>query len=215
MMNEKLLELRKAMKSRKPNFKIQNSNDPKKRFAGRWKRPKGLQSKMRERRKGNPRYIEPGYGSPAAVRGATPEGFFPVVVRSLSDLASVKEGAGVIVSASVGMRKKAELIKAAVERKLRLLNVNADDFAKKTADFMSSRKKRRSELMQKRKVKSETKKQQAQTPVPTETSTATSATTGVRANGDGEKGENIEAKLGEDKRKAEKAEKDKVLTKAR
>ncbi|MBI2580395.1 hypothetical protein HYV85_01155 [Candidatus Woesearchaeota archaeon] len=208
MINEKMLGLRKAMKARKPNFKIQNSNDPKKRFAGRWKRPKGLQSKMRERRKGNPKYIEPGYGSPREVRGATAEGFFPVVARNLGDIAGVKEGACVIVSASVGMRKKAEIIKAASGRKLALLNVNAGEFAKKTAELISLRKKRRSELMQKRKVKGETKKQPATSPAP-----AASATEEAKVKS---KYEDIEAKLSdEDKKKAEKAEKDKILTKAK
>lgn len=208
MINEKLLGLRKAMKARKPNFKIQNSNDPKKRFAGRWKRPKGLQSKMRERRKGNPKYIEPGYGSPREVRGATADGFFPVVARSLSDLANVKEGSGVIVSARVGMRKKTEILKAAAERKLRVLNVDAGEFAKKTGEAMSLRKKRRSELMQKRKVKSETKKQEAKTPAP---GAAATAAADVQA-----EGKDIEAKLSdEDRKKVEKAEKDKILTKAK
>ncbi len=202
MINEKLLELRKAMKGRKPNFKIQNSNDPKKRFAGRWKRPKGLQSKMRERRKGNPKYIEPGYGSPREVRGATAEGFFPAIISSLGSIASVKEGAGIIVSATVGMRKKAEILKAAAGRKLRVLNVDADEFAKKTAELTSSRKKRRSELMQKRKVKGETKKA---VPAPA------AATADAQV-----KDKDIEAKLSdEDRKKAEKAEKDKILTKAK
>ncbi|MBI2141227.1 hypothetical protein HYU16_02275 [Candidatus Woesearchaeota archaeon] len=208
MVNGKLLELRRVMKARKPNFRIQNSNDPRKRFAGRWKRPKGLQSKMRERRKGNPRYIEPGYGSPREVRGTTAEGFFPVVVRSLGDIAGVKEGAGIVISAAVGMRKKAVLIGAAAGRKLRLLNVNAEEFAKKTAGLISLRKKRRSELMQKRKVKGETKKPAAATAAAAKPSAAAADVQG--------NGKDIEAKLSdEDRKKAEKVEKDKILTKAK
>jgi hypothetical protein len=121
---------------------------------------------MRERRKGNPKYIEPGYGSPREVRGATAEGFFPVIVSSLKDLANVKEGFGIIVSATVGMRKKAAILKAAAERKLRLLNADAGEFAKKTAELLSSRKKRRSELMQKRKVRGESKKPEPKKPEP-------------------------------------------------
>lgn len=213
MANEKLLELRKAMKGRKPNFKIQNSNDPKKRFAGRWKRPKGLQSKMRERRKGNPKYIEPGYGSPREVRGATAEGFFPVIVSSLKDLANVKEGFGIIVSATVGMRKKAAILKAAAERKLRLLNADAGEFARKAAELLSSRKKRRSELMQKRKVKGETKKPEPKAQAQAAAS-ATAATSVAAADAEKGEGKDIEAKLSDDDRKKiEKAEKDKILTK--
>ena len=196
MLNAKLLEVRKAMKRRKPNFQIQNSNDPKKRFAGRWKRPKGLQNKMRERRKGNPRYIEPGYGSPVAVKGATTEGLFPIVVRNVADLEKVKVDNGVIISASVSMKKKAQIAKVAAERKLKLLNFNFEEMAKKIGEGMASRKARRLAILQKRKVKAEVKK-----PATVEKKETPAAT------GD------IESKVDEEaKKKAEKAEKDKVLT---
>lgn len=204
MIDAKLLEVRKAVKARKPNFKVQNSNDPKKRFAGRWKRPKGLQSKMRERRKGNPKYIEPGYGSPAAVRGATAEGLFPVIVNNISDLGKVKGDEGVIISATVSMRKKAQIAEAAAGRKLKLLNVNAEELAKRLGESMSARKTRRIELLQKRKVKGEVKPKKA-------------ATAAAEAKKDTAQISDIESKVDEEARKkAEKAEKDKVLiTKAK
>ena len=197
-MDARLLAVRNAMKLRKPNFHVQNSNDPKKRFAGRWKRPKGLQNKMRERRKGNPRYIEPGYGSPATVKGATREGLFPIMVSRASDLTKVKEGFGAIISATVGLRKKAEIVKAATEKKLKLLNVNAADFVKLFEESISQRKQKRQRFIQGKKTKT-AKKQAAET-------------TGKK---EPEKDANIEGKLDEDaKKKAEKAEKDKILTKA-
>ena len=205
MIDAKLLEVRKAIKGRKPNFQIQNSNDPKKRFPGRWKRPKGLQSKMRERRKGNPKYIEPGYGSPAAVRGATAEGLFPVVVKNISDLGKVKGDEGVIISATVSMRNKVLLANAAAERKLKLLNLNAEELAKRLGESMAARKTRRLGLLQKRKVKGEVKKQQPAT-----------ATTAAEARKDTAQTSDIESKVDEEaKRKAEKEEKDKILTKAK
>lgn len=193
---QRLLKLRNVAKARKPNFKIQNSNDPKKRFAGRWKRPKGLQSKMRERRKGNPKYIEPGYGSPSAVKGATADGLFPVVVSSVADLSKVKEGFGAVVSAGLGMRKKAMLVRAAVEKKLRLINVNAEAFLKSVENSMASRKKRRQGIVQGRKSKAVKEAKKA-------------AAAEARQEG-------IETKVdGEEKKKIEKAEKDKIITKAR
>lgn len=204
MLDAKLLEVRKAVKGRKPNFQIQNSNDPKKRFAGRWKRPKGLQSKMRERRKGNPKYIEPGYGSPAAVRGATAEGLFPVVVRNISDLGKVKGDEGVIISATVSMRNKVLIAKAAAERNLKLLNLNAEELVKRLGESMAARKTRRLGLLQKRKVKGEVKKKEA-------------AATAAEAKKDTAQISDIESKVDEEaKKKAEKAEKDKILiTKAK
>ena len=207
MIDAKLLEVRKAVKRRKPNFQIQNSNDPKKRWPGRWKRPKGLQSKMRERRKGNPRYIEPGYGSPAALRGATTEGLFPVVVSNVSDLGSVTGDSGVVVSSTTGTRKKAEIVRAAVERKLKLLNVDAAQFIKGVEESIGSRKKRRQELLQKRKFRGESKKQQ-----PTQ-ATAASSATAVKSDVKPAEGD-IESKVDdEERKKAEKVEKDKILTK--
>ncbi len=205
MLDAKLLEVRKAVKGRKPNFQIQNSNDPKKRFAGRWKRPKGLQSKMRERRKGNPRYIEPGYGSPAAVRGATAEGLFPVVVKNISDLGKVKSDEGVMISATVSMRNKVLIAKAAAERKLKLLDLNAEELAKRLGESMAARKSRRLGLLQKRKVRGEVKKRETVT-----------ATTAAAEKKNTTAASDIESKVDEEaKKKAEKAEKDKVLIKAK
>ena len=210
MIDQKLIELRKAMKARKPNFHVQNSNDPKKRFSGRWKRPKGLQSKIRERRKGNPRYIEPGYGSPAAVRGVSHEGLFPIVVNNVGDLAKVKEDHGVVISATVGLRKKAEIVKVAVEKKLKLLNVNHSELSKAVGEFLAERKKRRHEILQKRKVKGETKKA-ASAPA---TSAAAKSEQAKTAGAEG--APDIESVVGdEEKKKAEKAEKDRILTKAK
>ena len=193
MIDERLLEVRKTMKRRKPNFHIQNSNDPKKRFAGRWKRPKGLQNKMRERRRGNPRYVEPGYGSPSAVRGASPAGLFPVVVSNVEQLSSIRPGEdGVVIGSTVGMRKRAAIVKAAVDKKLTLLNFDAAEISKKIDAAIASRKKRRQEVMGRKKSKAASKKTVEAKPA-----------------------ENIENVVDDEaKKKAEKAEKDKVLTKA-
>jgi len=201
MIDTRLLAVRKAVKRRKPNFKIQNSNDPKKRFAGRWKRPKGLQNKMRERRKGNPKYIEPGYGSPVMVKGASPGGLFPIVVMNLNDLAMIREGQGVVISAGVGMRKRAEIVKAVIAKKLTLLNFKPDDISKKIEATIASRKKQRQEFAQKRKVKGESKKPAAKE-APATAAPAPEQKPAAEAEA-------------EEKKKAEKEEKDKILTKAK
>ncbi|MBI2175880.1 hypothetical protein HYU40_00835 [Candidatus Woesearchaeota archaeon] len=205
MIDARLLEVRRVVKGRKPNFQVQNSNDPKKRFPGRWKRPKGLQNKMRERRKGNPKYIEPGYGSPVGVKGATAEGLFPVVVSNIAGLGKVRESEGVIISAAVSVKKKVLIAKAAVERKLKLLNFNAEEMAKKLAEGMASRKSRRLDILGKRKVKGEAKKQ-----------TATSAAASSEKKETTAPAADIESKVDDEARKkAEKEEKDKILTKAK
>ena len=45
---KKLLEVRKILKDKKPDFKQQNFGK-KKKIADKWKRPRGLQSKMRHK----------------------------------------------------------------------------------------------------------------------------------------------------------------------
>jgi large subunit ribosomal protein L32e len=198
MINTKMLEVRKSIKKRKPNFHIQNSNDPAKRFVNRWKRPKGLQNKMRENRKGNPISVEPGYGSPEAVKGTSPEGFRPIMINNISDLSKVTDGCAGVVSAYVGMKNKTEIVKAAITKKIKLLNVKTEDFSQAVEKSMAARKKKRQDLLSKRKSRAEPKK-----------ADKTAAKEASK--------ETIETKTetDEEKKKAEKEEKDKVLTKAK
>ena len=53
---------------------------------GAWRRPRGLQSKQRRHYGYRAKIVRIGYRSPAAVRGLTPAGFRPVLVRTRNEL---------------------------------------------------------------------------------------------------------------------------------
>ncbi len=118
-----LLSLRKAAKKHLPDFLVKESKYSA-RIKSRWRYPQGRHSKVRQCHLGRPALPTPGYGSPKVVRGLHSSGFKPVIVHSVKDLQLLnKEKEGGVFSGTVGDRKKLQLLKYAVEHKIKLLNV--------------------------------------------------------------------------------------------
>ncbi len=87
-----------------------------------WRRPKGIDSKMRLEVKGYPPRVKIGYRTPRYLRGLHPSGLKPVVVRSLRDLEGLDPGKHIVyVASTVGLRKRVEIVKAAEERGFRVV----------------------------------------------------------------------------------------------
>lgn len=171
-MNQDKLELRKKIKSRKPKF-IRQASRKKRKLAKKWVRPRGIDSKLRLNLRGHRKSVEMGYGSPKQVRGLDSSGLSPVIVYNLKGLEGLnKDVHGIVVSSSVGMKNKVELLKKAKEVNLKVLNVkdvdlfikNAQErFAKRKEEKKKAKKEKedkRKELEKKAKEKEEKEKKE-------------------------------------------------------
>jgi len=95
----------------------------KKRLAGVWRRPKGRHNKLRRQIKAKGPLPRPGYGSPAAVRGLHPCGLADILVYNEGMLLSLDpEVHAIRIAAGVGMKKKMEIQKKAMDAGLKVLN---------------------------------------------------------------------------------------------
>ena len=116
------MELRRQMASKRPEF-VRQESWRYKRVHEAWRKPKGIDSKMRLRVKGWPKVVNVGYRGPAKVRGLHPSGYRDVLIHNLRELESLdpKTDAARIAS-SVGVKKRIELVKRAKELGIHVLN---------------------------------------------------------------------------------------------
>lgn len=95
----------------------------KKQLSESWRRPRGLHSKKRRQKKAKGPLPTPGYGSPVAVRGMHPSGYYEVRVFSPKELEGLDPAENAIrIGASVGKRKRREIQELALSSGLKVLN---------------------------------------------------------------------------------------------
>jgi len=88
-----------------------------------WRKPRGQHNKQREQKKAKGAMPKPGFGSPVAVRGMHPSGFFEVLVSSVKELEGLDpKTQAVRISATVGDKKRVALQEAALAAGLKVLN---------------------------------------------------------------------------------------------
>jgi large subunit ribosomal protein L32e len=88
-----------------------------------WRKPRGQHNKQREQKKAKGALPKPGYGSPIAVRGMHPSGFFEVLVATATELEGLDpKTQAVRISGTVGDRKRIGLQAAASAAGLKVLN---------------------------------------------------------------------------------------------
>ncbi len=118
----RLLRVRKRKKAKKPDFRRQEGYRYK-RLSDSWRRPKGRHSKLRKAEKARGSSPSVGHMSPPAVSGLTRQGYEPVHVSNKQALAGIDPARqAVVIRASVGKRKRAEIVKEAEKMKIKVLN---------------------------------------------------------------------------------------------
>jgi large subunit ribosomal protein L32e len=120
--SEKALKLRKRVKAKKPNF-VRQESWRYMRLKENWRRPHGLDNKVRKRFKGWPARVSAGYRGPKNARALHPSGFKDVLVYNVDDLKEIDpETQAARIAHTVGKRKRAQILTEARKKKIVVLN---------------------------------------------------------------------------------------------
>jgi large subunit ribosomal protein L32e len=88
-----------------------------------WRKPKGIDSKMRRQDKGWPPLVRVGYRGPVESRGLHPSGHYEVLVHGIKDLDALVPGRDVArIGRTVGAKKRETIIGRATELGIRVVN---------------------------------------------------------------------------------------------
>jgi len=132
---EKQFPKKDYSKHKKPKFRRQESWRYK-RVTDRWRRPHGIDSKMRKKVKGWPASPTTGYRSPKKTRGLHPSGFLETRVQTVGELGGIDpELQAIRIARTVGGRKRVEILAVAAERGIHVLNPRT---ARKSEEFKES-----------------------------------------------------------------------------
>ncbi|MEM1586263.1 MAG: 50S ribosomal protein L32e [Candidatus Bathyarchaeia archaeon] len=119
---KKAIELRRKIKEKKPDF-IRQESWRYDRVDDSWRRPRGIDSKMRREVKGWPARVKIGYRGPRKARGLHPSAYREVIVYNVDDLSRVDPKTEAIrVAHTVGAKKRTEILNRAKELGIHVLN---------------------------------------------------------------------------------------------
>jgi large subunit ribosomal protein L32e len=117
-----LLKIRESIEEKRPEF-VRQEAWRYKRLNESWRKPKGIDSKMRLSVEGWPKIVKVGYRGPRITRGLHPSGYKDILVHNTDELKGLnpKTDAARLASA-LGSKKRAELIEKAKEMGIKVLN---------------------------------------------------------------------------------------------
>lgn len=119
---KRLFELWNEMKRKRPDF-VRQESWRYVRVKENWRKPKGIDSKMRLQVKGWPPIVKVGYRSPKLVRGLHPSGKKEVIIHNVEELLSLNPEQEVArIAGGVGRRKRIEILEKAKQLGIRVVN---------------------------------------------------------------------------------------------
>jgi large subunit ribosomal protein L32e len=128
----RLLKVRRKLNQSRPKFHAFESW----RFVKikpRWRKPRGIDNKMRTNEKGWPKVANIGWGGPAAVRGLHPSGKEEVLISTVKDLKTINIDTQVArITRTVGGKKRSMILEEAEKLGVKILNTRTKP---KPSDF--------------------------------------------------------------------------------
>jgi large subunit ribosomal protein L32e len=119
---QKPLKARKRAKKKKPGF-VRSESWRYVKLKESWRRPRGLDHKMRRKIKGWPPTVSVGYKGPKVARGLHPSGYKEVLVHNAKEILNIDpKTEAARIAHTVGKKKRVQIIAAAKKKKVFILN---------------------------------------------------------------------------------------------
>jgi len=119
---QKALKTRKRVKKSKPDF-VRSESWRYAKLKESWRRPRGLDHKMRRKIKGWPPTVSTGYKGPQDARGLHPSGYREVLVHNAKEVSKVDpKSEAARIAHTVGKKKRVQIVAEAKKRKVFILN---------------------------------------------------------------------------------------------